>query len=131
MSTQQDPIREVSLAFVLQIEAMDRQIREAIERLKDALLIQVTGTSERGPNRATRHLPATPGPNPPAALVPFLTGYTLLARLLVALLSRSVSMTEAEQSFGYFRRAIASVEEAARLRHRQEPEDDGREADME
>jgi hypothetical protein len=50
--------------------------------------------------------------------VPFLTGDTVLARLLVALLSLAASMTEAEQSFGYFRHAIASVEkeEAARLR---------------
>lgn len=65
-------------------------------------------------------------------LVPFLTGDTLLACLLVALLSLVASMTEAEQILGCFRRAIASVEEEEeRRRQRQEPGYNGREADME
>lgn len=133
MSTQQEPSHGVSLALVQQIEGMDRYLREAIQCLKDALLIQLKGTRERGSNRAVRRLPPAPAGAPPTVLIPVLTGYTQLARLVAALFSLAANMAEAQQIFGYFRRAIESVqeEEAEGRRQRQELGDDRHETDME
>lgn len=114
MATEQQVDLELILVFIEHAEAMNRYLRDAIDRLEYALLVQLNRADELDPQLATRQ--PTPAPVPRAPRFPIQTGDTpsrdvLAARLLVSMLRLVATMSEVQDVFGYFERAIASVQQ--------------------